>query len=471
MDSRYKRLGKNTALVFIGSAGSKIIGFLMLPFYTHYLSTEEYGVSSLITTYSSISVAIFTCCIADAIFIFPKNADREGRKKYFSSGIAFLACTFTLCAIVFGILNLCGKTFDWRGTFFEMTWWLYAFAISEYFQRYSQQFCMSIDEMKVYVISGVVQTLALALLALVLLPKFGLSGYLWSIVGANFIAGLYTLITSGEWRYASLDSFSKPHLKELLSYGIPLIPNGLMWWLVNGVNRPIMEQTLGLAAIGIYAVAGKFPSLLNMLFMIFSNAWGISMLEEFHKPDFNAFFNKTVKALYFVIIIGGCIITLCSKELIRIFAAPEYFEAWRYVPLLTLSIILQCLSSLVGGVFSAEKKSKYFFYSSIWGAVVSVALTWPLIKLYNIAGVAMAVALSFLCMTIVRLKYAWKHINMFDSKYFILVMLIYIAYIYVNYMDLSFYVELVAFSITIGLILLMSKKEINAIIIRLKKRK
>lgn len=471
MDNRYKRLGKNTALVFFGSAGSKIIGFLMLPFYTHYLSTEEYGVSSLITTYSAISVAIFTCCIADAIFIFPKNADKDGRKKYFSSGIAFLTCTFTLCALVFAILNFSGKKFDWQGTFFEMTWWLYAFAISEYFQRYSQQFCRSIDKMKVYAISGIVLTLALALLALVLLPKFGLNGYLWSIVGANSIAGLYTLLASGAWKYASTKSISKAHLKELLAYGIPLIPNGLMWWLVNGVNRPIMEQTLGLAAIGIYAVAGKFPSLLNMLFTIFANAWGISMLEEFHKPDFNSFFNKTVKALYFVTIIGGCIITLCSKELIRIFAAPEYFEAWRYVSLLTLSIILQCLSGLIGGVFMAEKKSKYFFYSSIWGAVVSVAITWPLIKLFGIAGVAIAVALSFLCMTVVRLKYAWKHINMFDIKYFITVMLIYILYIYINYMDLNLKAELFVFFTIVGLIILISKREINAVIIKFKNRK
>ena len=36
MDIRYKKLGKNTIVVFIGNAGSRIISFLMLPFYTHY---------------------------------------------------------------------------------------------------------------------------------------------------------------------------------------------------------------------------------------------------------------------------------------------------------------------------------------------------------------------------------------------------------------------------------------------------
>ena len=54
MDSRFKRLGKNTAVVFLGSAGSKLITLLMLPYYTRMLSTAAYGISDLIYTYSGI---------------------------------------------------------------------------------------------------------------------------------------------------------------------------------------------------------------------------------------------------------------------------------------------------------------------------------------------------------------------------------------------------------------------------------
>jgi len=81
MNNRYKRLGKNSAIVFIGNAGSKIVGLIMLPFYTHFLSKEEYGTSDLINTYSTILLAVLTCCLADAIFIFPKDkSDLEKRE-------------------------------------------------------------------------------------------------------------------------------------------------------------------------------------------------------------------------------------------------------------------------------------------------------------------------------------------------------------------------------------------------------
>src|SRR5574344_1675524 len=100
MDSRYKRLGKNTVLVFLGGAGSKVITLLMLPYYTRMLSTSEYGVSDLIYTYASIMVSIISCCLADAIFIFTKNAETDGRKKYFTSGIIFSLVSFFLWAII-----------------------------------------------------------------------------------------------------------------------------------------------------------------------------------------------------------------------------------------------------------------------------------------------------------------------------------------------------------------------------------
>lgn len=463
MDNRYKRLGKNTVLVFIGRAGSKLIGLIMMPFYTRFMSTSDYGVSDLIYTYSAIIVAIVSCCLADSIFIYPKDSDDEGRKKYYSSGFMFSILSFILCGLFFLFFYILNVKLELGGIFLDMIWWLFAFAASEFFQNYTQQFTRSIDKMKVYSLSGIVLTLSMALLALVLMPIYGLQGYLWSMVVAKMIAGLFTFFVSGSNKYFSIMYYDIHYLKQLLLYGIPLIPNGIMWWLVNGINRPIMEAALGLSAIGIYAVASKFPGILNMLFSIFSNAWGISMLEEFKKPDFNQFFNKTIKVLFFVTIIGGSFIVFGSKLLIKIFAAPEFLEAWKYMPLLTLGVILEAMSGLVGGVFAAEKKSKYFFYSSLWGAGVSLLLTWPFIKLWGLYGAALAIAASFFCMFMVRLVYAWKYINLFDIKYFASMLLLYASFIIVVIKDFGALINALCFVALLLSLFLIGKKELYAI--------
>ena len=47
---KYKKLARNSAIFLIGNLGSKVITFLIVPFYTYYLTTAEYGAADLVTT-------------------------------------------------------------------------------------------------------------------------------------------------------------------------------------------------------------------------------------------------------------------------------------------------------------------------------------------------------------------------------------------------------------------------------------
>ena len=87
---RAKQLGKNTLLVFIGSFGAKIISFIMLPFYTRWLSVTDYGVVDMISIYQSLLTDFLTAAISTSIFIFPKGVAFHRQKEYFSSGFYFI---------------------------------------------------------------------------------------------------------------------------------------------------------------------------------------------------------------------------------------------------------------------------------------------------------------------------------------------------------------------------------------------
>ena len=446
MQDRYKRLGKNTILVFMGKAGSSLVGLLMLPFYTHWLSTDEYGVTDLISTYSGILMCFISCCVADSIFVFPKDVDEYGKKKYYSSGYLFVLVNTILIAIILLFIQRIGLKYGLGGAFVGRIWFVLAFSVSHFFQQYSQSFTRSIDKMQVYSITGIVYTVFLAILSFLLLPRFGLEGYLYAMVASSVLAAVFSVVASGSYKYLSVHAFDKISLWDLLKYGIPLIPNSIMWWLVNGFNRPIMEANLGLDALGIYAVANKFPYLLSTLVGIFGTAWGITMLEEFGKPDFNGFFNRTIRILYFVMIVGACLIAASSKLIIYIFADVAYF------------------SGTIGGVFMAEKKSKYFFYSSIWGAGASAAATIICVKLWGLQGAAIAVAFSFFVMVAVRLKYAWKHINEMKIWWYVIMTLLYILFFVVVLLDAPLFINIPIYLIILAAISIVGKNEIHPVL-------
>lgn len=411
MDISYKRLGKNTVLVFIGKGGSALISLLMLPLYTHWLSPGEYGTVDLITTYSTILLSIVSCCIADALFVVPKGAADEECKKYFSSGLCFVVVQFGLLSLIAAFFKFFGNT---ESFIYCNLWDIVFLTASMLLANITQQFSRTIDKMTVFSVAGILQTLSIALLSILLIPKFGLPGYIDALILSYFIVALFVFFASKLYCYLSIKQIQLSYIKTLIIYSLPLVPNSIMWWLVNGLNRPIMEAKLGLAALGLYAVAIRFPSLIISLCDVFMNAFSISMIEEYGKETFQSFFNNTFRIIMFVVILCSFFLTIFSSQIISLFADDSFYNAWELLPILSLSSVFSCCSTIVGGVFIAKKKSKYFFYSSIWGAGSSVLFTFVLISLWGITGCAVATCISFLIMYIVRLYYAWKDINGFD---------------------------------------------------------
>ena len=84
--NRYKKLTANTLILTIGTVGSKIIIFLMLPFYTNVLSTAEYGTLDLLLQTGSLLVPIFTIGIASSITRFGLD-DEYDKKEVFTTGL------------------------------------------------------------------------------------------------------------------------------------------------------------------------------------------------------------------------------------------------------------------------------------------------------------------------------------------------------------------------------------------------
>ena len=317
----FSRLGKNTLLIMLGNASSKVVALLMLPLYTLWLSPEDYGMTDIITVYSTLLLGLVSGCIAEAIFVIPKGKEKTSIVQYFSTGIYFLGGVFVATAILVYLLNLTFNRFDISNSFADNILWIYAVLISNMIFIYCQQFCRAIDKIANYSISGVIVTLTTALFSCLLIPKYGVSGFVGATVLAYISASIYSFFSAKTYLYMDLRCFDKGKLKEMLSYSVPLMPNAIMWWLVSSSNRPVLETYCGMSAIGILAVAGKFPAFLNVLLNSFNSAWLISVLEEYGKGHFSDFYNKGIKYIFFVLLSAAICITIFSKLLVNIFTS------------------------------------------------------------------------------------------------------------------------------------------------------
>ena len=467
---KYKRLGKNTLLVFLGNAGSKLITLIMLPLYTHWLSPEEYGTTDVILSYASLAVGVVSMCIADAIFVISKNADETEKKYLFSSGWSFSIAVFSITAVICFLIKLFAAETGTIGLLKEIIWYVYFVALSSFIQTYTQSFTRAIDKLTIYSLTGVVNTAAVAIFAFIFIPTWGVHGYVLSIISAYMVSAAFSFVISKSYNYVDINTISNDALSKLLKYGMPLVPNTLMFWMVNGLTRPFVAKYVGLEANGILAVANKMPSIISALFLVFGNAWTISMMEEFRKPGFVRFFDNAIRATLVPVICFACLLALFSEEIISIIADTAYFEAYKYVPIAVLGALLSGISGMLGGIFAAKQTSKYFFYSSVWGAIVSVASMSLLIPRFQLYGATSSVCFSFLAMTIARYCYTRKDLQGF---HFARVAFMFLGYIFIAVivpMDIGrIWKFLIGFA-AIAFIIFENRDILNSVVSRIRRR-
>lgn len=416
---RYKTLLQNTGLMFIGSFGSKIISFIMLPFYTMWLSVEDYGVSDLINVYSTIVLAFVSLCIGEAIFVIPTQKEKEQQSGYFTSSLLFSFLCVVLLILLYFVVSVFFSTCN--NSFVKNIIPICLISATTLYTTIFQQFCKGINKIKVFATAGIIQTIAVALTGFLLIPKYHLNGYIGSMLIANVITMTYVFVIARLYEYINVKNISYEKLKELFSYSVPLIPNSVIWLIVSYLNRPLMEASLGLYALGIYSLANRFPTLINTLYNNFSNSWQISILDQYGKEGFSKFYNNVILLSFCLMSILVISLSLLIKPIITLFFNSNYYDTIIYIPILCLSCLFISLGSMIGAIFAAVKKSKYYFYSSVWSAAAAIFFNFLLIPRFGIYGACWACVISYLIGGFSRLFFAKRFNRMLYTKSILIV--------------------------------------------------
>lgn len=397
---RYKKLFSNSIVFSVGNLGSKMITFLMVPLYTRFLTTSQYGNSDVISTIVSLLTPILTLSIIEAVFRFALD-DESDNGQVLTNGFFISLASFIVFLFVLPFI----RNINYGIYIVLLT---YASAL----ESTLQQFARGIGKSTLYAATGIVMTVATVLSNLLLIVVMGwqLQGYLASIVVAQFAGMIFLVWRLKAWQYISIKNINLDLAKKMLVYSIPLIPNMVSWWLSNSANKIFISALLGATANGIYAVANKIPSLISVFYSIFTQAWQISAVEEFDSEDVGGFFSTVLAATFSVLFIGVAGLTLFSKMLVLLLSTSAYFEAWRVVPWLALAVLFSSISSFLGTIYTSSMKTAALFTTTIVGAIVNVVSNLSLIPLLGITGAGIGACISFLIVALLRIR---------DSKRFI----------------------------------------------------
>lgn len=404
--NQYKSLIKNSFLFAIGSIGSKAISFFMLPLYTRMLTTSDYGQLDILQTTISLLIPLVTFQVVEAVFRFSVDMrDKDSASKVLTNGIFLCLIGMLITLLLFPIFN----NFEPFATYTTM---FYLIMFLTIFHGIIKQFVRGLEKIKTFVAADLIYTGSFVTFNIVFLVnlRMGLRGYFLSMVLAHLIAIIVLIIFANVFKYLNLKSFNKKLLKTMLIYSIPLIPNGLMWWVMNVSDRYMLTYFLGFDATGIYSVSYKFPSLITLMNSIFFMAWQLSAMQEYGKDGYDNFYKNIFGVLSSFLLLITAVVLLILKPLMSVFVADAFYESWKYVPLLLVGTVFQAFSSFFGTNYTASKKTKGAFTTSVYGAIVNIVINLLLIPIWGIQAAAFSTMLAYLTMWLLRL---------FDTKKFV----------------------------------------------------
>lgn len=422
-------LASNTILLSIGTLINKGLLFVMVPFFSRWLSAEDYGTFDLLCTYVSLLIPILDLASGEAVFRFTiETESKELKKKYISSG--FIIVAINSLAYLFIVIIL----YNYFG--FKRALPFTILLLGQLINEYLRAFLRSIKRLDIYSISSAISVVFISISVSILVLKFKmeLNGILVGYGLGYIMSNLIIILWGNYFEYFSIKSISINSIKELITYSYPLIPNNISWWVMNVSDRILLNIFIGPVANGIYAIANKVPGICSSVFSMFGISWQQSAVENVNSDDrsryFNQVYNKTIS-----VIISLCAGILSLNFMIFNFIFDsKYFEGHLYAPILVTAIIFGTLSQFYGAIQISFKQPKENGITNIIGAIVNIVINLLLIRLVGIYAAVISTLASYLVVCLLRKERLKKKIKLKIDKKNYIYMLSYLYFFVTSYM-------------------------------------
>lgn len=406
--SKGKTLLKDTFIYGIGNFGSRLLGFLLLPFYTGIFSKRDYGYLDLILMGSTLFIVVVSLKLFEGAYRFLWDAKtEEERRDMVSSVLNLILLNFLLLSgVCFIVFKLTGFEFLYGGLIF---FWLLIRLFGEYFQQAARAF----GKNHIFSVSGIVLAVSMLLLNFLFLGcyKFKVAGFIWAMVISHLLSLVYCVYAGSFITYYRPNKLSSKIIIPLLKYSLPLLPTAVSWWLIRVAGRYFLSYFHGLELVGIYAVSDKLPVMLYMINMTFYMAWQDMVIRHFNDKGKDDFLSGVMATYVRIGLSIVTIITVLLKPFFMLMVNGAYHEAHIYVPWLLVAVFVLCLAGLYDVFFMGAKKTTGILVSALIAAACSILFNILFVKNYGIWATTVSTFLSAVVLLGVRVYQLRQQVN------------------------------------------------------------
>ena len=400
MRSLFTRLLTGGAAYQASSVLSAVLALITLPLYTRALSRADFGVAETLLTFIILASILLRLGLGEAFvryyFTHAPGAERD-RLARTTTATVLLTTTAAalLAAALAGPLSELILGFEEAGLMRIAVLGLWSFTNLEV--AYA---LLRVDERRrtylAAAMTNVLLSVALTVTLVVGLDQ-GARGYL----AGNYVASAVVLL--GLWWVLRGRIGVRPEmpLGPLLRFGAPTVPADATVFALNVVDRAYVLRSQSAAAAGLFALSVKLATAVILAVRGFQLAWpplAYSIEDDEQARRFYA-----AVTTWFVVVTGLVVagLTLLGRWVVRLLAAPEYFEAHEALPWVALGWAMYGLFLVfvtIGGRVGITTRT---FPAALAGVTANVVALVLLVEPLGIAGAGIALVAAYAVMLVV----------------------------------------------------------------------
>ncbi|NIM97525.1 MAG: oligosaccharide flippase family protein [candidate division Zixibacteria bacterium] len=398
MKMPFQELLKNIVRYGTGDLFIKASVFLTIPIYTRIFNPDDYGILNYVLS----TVGLFGVIIslgADSAFtrFFWGAKTLEERQVVASTWFGFLAVWSG--GIVILCLPFAKLVSQWSfGT--ENYAFLFVCALLTAPFTLINNLCGQVlrnqNRAWLFSILSVASTLLGIGLSLfgVLILHLGLLG----ILGGSLL-GACIMLPIRLWTARRLlrPLFSGRVLSGMLSWGVPLVPTSLAYWVFGMSDRLLLGKLSSLDQVGLYAVASGVSSILILVNGAIGLAWvpiAFRIYEE-QREVAAQFFGQVMTYILLMFGLLSVGVTTFAFEALTILSTPAFYTASIAVGPLALGFMASASTQVTTLGISLTKKTKYFAVLSWLAALLNLVLNLIFIPRWGMIAASWTTALSY----------------------------------------------------------------------------
>lgn len=375
----------------------KCFSFFLLPLYTAYLTTEDYGINSIAISFIQTMSFVVAFSLFSAImrFYVDLKDNPEKLRRFYGTISCFVFVSGIFFTVLFTVFRKFVSKYFFSGVDFYPVILVCLLAlvfscqqmIFDNIMRSQQKALKSSICSMVFFLGSVVLNIFF-----VVYCKYGALGTLLaSLIG-------YIVYTAYFWIEMSIKKticvcLDFALLKDALKYSIPIMPHNLSTTIALFVSKILIGGKASLAGLGIYSVASQFGNIADTIQCYVDNAYGPWLYEKLHakEKDFKKSIRQIVNLLIAVIGLFFLGISLFAHDYIVLFVDKSYSKAWIYVPMIvSVFAIKTAYYFYVEILFYYKEASKKLFISTLSSSVVNIFLSALLIPICGVVGSILA---------------------------------------------------------------------------------